>query len=202
MAATPADTHHEITRLRGDMNAALDEMQRRFSGGVRSVAATEARLASGRATESAVQQARDNAGLVGVGVVLVGGAITYGLVSGVRRLTHREPPPSRLKRGLTRMGAGLQGRVSERVEGSRRQLERTLPRGVLLKLEPEHDGFVRLTDARWEPPKQKGKSTVIKKLLWALMVSVFVAVGSVVARRIADTAWKAMVHENPPEART
>ena len=83
MGATPADTQREITRLRGDMTAALDEMQRRFRGGVRSVATTEARLASGRATESAVQQARDNARLVGVGVVLVGGALTYG--AGQRR---------------------------------------------------------------------------------------------------------------------
>jgi hypothetical protein len=39
---------------------------------------------------------------------------------------------------------------------------------------------------------------VIKKFVWAGFLSVFLAVGSVVARRLADSAWRAMIHEEPP----
>jgi hypothetical protein len=74
-----------------------------------------------------------------------------------------------------------------------------VPRGILLKLEPQQGGYVRLSDARLEPPKKKrGQSTVIKKLIWAGLLSVFMAVGSVLARRVADSVWRAMVHEDPP----
>ena len=74
-----------------------------------------------------------------------------------------------------------------------------MPSGVLLKLEPEDGGYMRVSEARLEPPKKKrGQSTVIKKLVWAVLLSVFMAVGSVAARRVADTVWRAMVHEEPP----
>ena len=71
-----------------------------------------------------------------------------------------------------------------------------------MKLDPEDGGYVRVTDARLEPLNKKGKkrgqSTVIKKLIWAALLSVFMAVGSVLARRVADTAWRAMLREDPP----
>jgi hypothetical protein len=58
---------------------------------------------------------------------------------------------------------------------------------------------MRVSDARLEPPKKKrGQSKVIKKFVWAAFLSIFMAVGSVLARRVADSAWRAMVHEEPP----
>ena len=39
---------------------------------------------------------------------------------------------------------------------------------------------------------------MIKKLVWAGLLSIFMAVGSVLARRIADVVWRAMVREDPP----
>ena len=39
---------------------------------------------------------------------------------------------------------------------------------------------------------------MIKKLIWAALLSIFMAVGSVLARRVAEAAWKSMVHEEPP----
>jgi hypothetical protein len=44
MGATPADTEREITRLRGDMTAAIEEIERRVRGGLRGVARAEGRL--------------------------------------------------------------------------------------------------------------------------------------------------------------
>jgi hypothetical protein len=44
--------------------------------------------------------------------------------------------------------------------------------------------------------------TVIKRLFWAGFLSVFMAVGAVVARRLADGAWRAMIREEPPSDRT
>ena len=84
-------------------------------------------------------------------------------------------------------------------EGALRQLERSLVRSVLLKLEPEHGGYVRVSDARLEPPnKKRGQSKVIKRLIWAALLSSFMALASVLARRVADTVWRATVHEEPP----
>ena len=114
-------------------------------------------------------------------------------------LRERQKPQNRLKRGVSQVRAELSERVSEGVESSRRQLERSLRHGILLKLEPEDGGYVRVSDARLEAPqKKRGPSPVIKKFVWAGFLSIFMAVGSVLARRIADSAWRAMVREDPP----
>jgi hypothetical protein len=202
MGATPEDTEREIVRLRGDMTAAVSEVERRFRGGLRGVATTEARVTSVRAGEDAVARARENPTLLGVAGVIAAGAIAYGVYTVIRGRRERRKPQNRLKRGVSQARAELSERVSEGVEASRRQLERALPQGILLKLEPEDGGYMRVSDARLEPPvqlrKKRGQSKVIKKFVWAAFLSVFMAVGSVLARRVADTAWRAMVHEEPP----
>jgi hypothetical protein len=203
MGATPEDTEREITQLRGDMSAAILEVERRFRSGLRGVAATEARISGVRAGEDALGRARENPTLLGVAGVVAVAAVGYGVYALVSKLRERQKPQSRLKRGVSQVRSELSERVSEGVETSRRQIERqierALPRGVLLKLEPESGGYMRVSDARLEPPKKKrGQSTVIKKFVWAAFLSVFMAVGSVLARRVADTAWRAMVREEPP----
>jgi len=188
MGATPADTEREINRLRGDMGAAIEEVERRLRGGLRGVATTEARITT-------VRGARENPTLVGVAGVVVAGAVAYGAFAVINRARERGKPQNRLKRGVQHVREEL----TERAEESRRQLEQSLPRGVLLKLEPEDGGYVRVSDARLEPSKKKrGQSTLIKKLIWAALLSIFMAVGSVLARRVAEAAWKSMVHEEPP----
>ena len=201
MGATPEDTEREISRLRGDMSAALEEVERRFRGGLRSAATAEARISSRRAGEGAVARARQNTTLLGVAGVLVAGAVGYGTFTLINGLRERNKPQSRLKRGVRQVREELSGRVSEGVEVSRRQLERALPQGVLLKLEPQRGGYVRVSDARLVPSKKRERSTVIKKLIWAAFLSIFMAVASVLARRVADGAWRAMVHEEPPTER-
>src|SRR5207302_10927022 len=79
MGATPADTEREITHLRGDMTAALEEVERRLRSGMRSVATAEARIAGGRATEDVVERARSNPTLLGVAGVVAAGAVAYGV---------------------------------------------------------------------------------------------------------------------------
>jgi hypothetical protein len=201
MGTTPEDTQREIDRLRGDMTAAVAEVERRLRGGFRGVALPEARISTVRAGEGAVARARENPTLLGVAGVVVAGAVAYGAYAVVEGLRQRGKPQNRLKREIGHVRAELSERVSEGVESSRRQIERALPHGILLKLEPERGGYVRVSDARLEQPekdKKRGQSIVIKRFVWAAFLSVFLAVGSVLARRIADTAWRAMVREEPP----
>jgi hypothetical protein len=201
MAAGPEDTEREIVRLRGDMTAAVAEVERRFRGGLRGVATAEARITSGRARDDAVSAARENSTLLGVAGVVAAGAVAYGAYALASGLRERQKPQNRLRRGVSQLSAELSERVSEGVETSRRQLERSLPHGIVLKLEQEGGGYVRVSDARLEPPARQGsRGVVIKKLVWAGFLSLFLAVASVVARRMADTAWRAMVHEEPPTA--
>jgi hypothetical protein len=184
------------------MSAAVEEVERRFRSGLRGAATTEARISSARAGEDATERARQNPTLLGVAGVVAAGAVAYGafaLINGMRRA---RKPQNRLKRGVGQVRAELSERVTEGVESSLRQLERALPHGVLVKLEPEEGGYMRISEARLEPPleknKKRGQSTVIKKFVWAAFLSIFMAVGSVLARRIADAAWRAMVREEPP----
>lgn len=208
MGETPAHTEREIRHLRGDMTAALEEIERRLRGGLRSVATTEARITSGRATEEAVERARQNPTLLGVAGVVAAGAVVYGVYALINGRREHNKPQNRLKRGVKQVRGELSEtaeRVAERLEQSRQQLERgLLPSGVLLKLEPEHGGYVRVADARLEPPanKKRGRSPVIKKFIWAALLSIFMALGSVLARRLADTVWRATVHEEPPTAKS
>ena len=208
MGETPADTEREITHLRGDMTAALEELERRLRGGLRTIATTEARITSVRATEEAVERARANPTLLGVAGVVAAGAVAYGVFALVNSRRQRNTPQKRLKRGVKQVRGELSEtaeRVAERLEQSRRQLERgLLPSGVLLKLEPEDSGYVRVSDARLEPPanKKRGRSPVIKKFIWAALLSIFMALGSVLARRLADSVWRATVREEPPTAKS
>jgi hypothetical protein len=203
MGETPADTERQITHLRGDMTAALEEVERRMRGGLRGIATSEARIGGARATEDVVNRARQNPTMLGVAGMVAAGVVVYGGYALVKGLRARKKPQNRLKREVEHVREELSEqaeRVGELVvESTRRELEKVLPRGVLLKLEPEEGGYVRVSEARLEPPKKKrGQSTVIKKLVWAALLSIFMALGSVVARRVADTVWRAMVHEEPP----
>jgi hypothetical protein len=209
MGETPADTEREINRLRGDMTAALDEVERRLRGGLRSVATAEARITSVRATQDVVDRARAaNPTLLGVAGLVAAGAVAYGVFALINGRRQRNKPRNRFKRGVKQVRGELSDtaeRVAERVEQSRRQLERgLLPSGVLLKLEPEDGGYVRVSDARLEPPanKKRGQSPVIKKFIWAALLSIFMALGSVLARRLADTVWRATVREEPPTTKS
>lgn len=209
MGATPADTEREITRLRGDMTAAIEEIERRVRGGIQGVARAEARLTSARTRAELVEGAQDNPTLLGVAGVVAAGAVAYGAYAIINNMRQRRKPQNRLKRGVQNVRDELSERVErlgEGVEDSRRQLENVWQRGLLLKLDPEDGGYVRVTDARLQPLKKKarkrGQSTVIKKFVWAGLLAVFMALGSVVARRVADTVWRAMVHEDPPTAKS
>ena len=198
MGQRPEDTQHEIARLRGDMSAAIAEVERRVRGGVRGVSSAEARITSARTRDELAGRARENPGIVGVASVVALAAIGYGVYALVNTARERQKPQNRLRRGVRT----VRGRAEKRVEESRKQLERVRQRGILLKLEPEDGGYVRLTDARLDlaaaKDKKRGQTTVIKKLVWAALLSVFMALGSVVARRAASQVWRAAVHEDPP----
>jgi len=199
MGATPADTERQITNLRQDMTAAIDELERRVRGGLRTVATAEARITSERTRDEVIERARDNATLLEVGGVVAAGAVVYGVFALFNGLRQRNTPRNRLKRRVKGAGDELSDRFAEGVEGSRRQLEGAR-RSLLLKLDPEDGGYVRVSDARLDLPftKKRGQSTVIKKFVWAGLLSVFLALGSVLARRMADNLWRAMVREAPP----
>ena len=202
MGATPADTQGEINRLRGDMTAALEEVERRVRGGLRGVARAEAAFSAVRAREDVAEQARQNPTVLGVAGVVAAGALAYGAYALVNNLRERRKPRNRLRRGVQNVRDDVSERMErlgEGVEESRRQLEGLFQSGLQLKLEPEDGGYVRISDARLEPlRKKRGRSTVIKKFVWAALLSVFMALGSVLAQRVASRVWRAMVHEDPP----
>lgn len=203
MGSTPADTEREIGQLRGDMTAALDEVERRLRGGLRGVASAEARITSTRARDDVTQRARQNPTLLGVVGVVVVGAVGYGVYAALKARQESNRPQNKLKRRVEHVSQEVRGRVEGGVEASRRQLARAKQSGLLVKLDPQDGGYMRIVDARLETPldKNKERQDVIKKLVWAGVLSVFMAVGSVLARRVAGSVWKVAVREDPPTER-
>ncbi len=199
MGATTEDTQREITRLRADATAALEELQRRVRGGVQAVASGEARAAGQRARERLVERAAETPGLAGLAATTVVAAAGYGFYRLVGRWRARRTPRGRLERRVREVGDQVKGRI----EDSRQQVERARRRGLLLKVGGEADGGVRVTDAGGAPPaREKGsRSDVLKKLLWAGLLAIFMAGSGVLARRLAGDVWRATVREEPPTQR-
>jgi hypothetical protein len=181
------------------MSAAVDELERRLRGGLRGVAGAEARISSVRAREEVVERVRDNPTLLGVAGVVAAGAVAYGAFALVTGMRERRKPQNRLRREVKHVRSEVGGRLTEGVERTRREIERARQRGILVKLDKADGGYMRLTDARLEPlNKKRGSRQVIKKLVWAGLLSVFMALGSVLSRRVADAVWNATVREDPP----
>lgn len=213
MGATPADTQREITSLRTDLSAAVEELQRRMGGGPKGIArsggrrpATAARAGapaegptlSERAAEVA-ERAREHSAALSVGGLLALGVVGYGLFALYQAWRERRTPRSRLKQRVQRTREDL----GSLLDDSRRRVRETRKRGLLLKVEDGPrggSGYMRVTGARLDPPKtEKGsRISVLKNLLWAAMLSVFMAVSSVVARRLAGSVWRTTIREVPP----
>jgi hypothetical protein len=109
-------------------------------------------------------------------------------------------PQNVIRRRVKDVRAELRGRLGEGVQASKRQLERAKQTSLLVKVEPADSGLMRIMEAHIEGPvnKSKERQDVIKKLVWAGLLSVFMALSSVLARRVAGTVWKAMLQEEPP----
>lgn len=197
MGETAADTQREIGQLRTDMNAALDELEMRLRGGIRGVASVETRITRLRVRDELARRARENSTLLGVAMAAAGGAAAYAACELVAGLRERQKPQRQMERRLSQLRVSL----NDRVLNVKRDAERARQRGLLLKLEPRRGGYVRVSDARPAvmPRSRREQTAMIKKLLWAGLVSVLMAVGSAVARRVADRVWRAALHEAPPE---
>ncbi len=194
MGATAENTQREIGGLRDDMTATIDEIERRLRGGVKSVAATDARVKGRRTGEDAAEAVtvavNDNQSLVAVGGAVAATAAGYATFAALDGWRAGQDPATRLRHGV----GGVRGAVGTRLEDLRKG-------GVLLKLDPEKQGYVRVTDARLGTASipRKDNLAVVKKLVWALMMAVFTALGSVVAKRGAAAVWQASTHEDPPD---
>jgi hypothetical protein len=210
MAATTTDTQREISELRADTSAALEELLRRLRGGFSGIAGAEARVAGVRAGEGLAERVeelgkrlRDNPPFVaGSGAVALG-ALGYAAYSLVNRWRENRQPQSRLKRrvmDISRELGSLWGVSLRQVGAARRQLGDKQHRDLLLKIQPEQGGYLRVTDARLDLPmtKARWRKAVVKNLMWAGMVSLFTAVAGVMARRVAAGVWRATLREEPP----
>ncbi len=195
MGATAEDTGREIAGLRDDATAAFQEIQRRFGGGVQGIAAGDARVAGLRAGEDLARRAAESSRLTGVaGTVAVAG-VAYGIYRLVARWRESRRPKHRLKQ---RAGEA-RAEIEERLQEGREQVEQLRRRGLVLKVGGETDG-IHITDARGQPlAREKGsRSDVVKKLLWAAMLALFMAGSGVLARRLAGDVWRATIREEPP----
>ncbi len=194
MGATAENTQREIGGLRDDMTATIDEIERRLRGGVKSVTAMDARVKGRRTGEDAAEAVTvavtDNQSLVAVGGAVAATAAGYATFAALDGWRASQDPATRLRHGV----GGVRGAVGTRLEDLRKG-------GVLLKLDPEKQGYVRVTDARLGTASipRKDNLVVVKKLVWALMMAVFTALGSVVAKRGAAAVWQASTHEDPPD---
>ncbi len=201
MAAKPEDTQHQIEGLRADATATVDELQRRLRGGVQGVAGGDARAVTLRAREELVGRTSAQPGLLAVAGTVVIAAVGYGIYALVDRRRQSQKPQNRLRRRVRETGED----VKERVEETRQQVERARRRGLVLKVGGEDESGVEITDAKGRPlgaGKKKGsRGNVLKKLIWAAMLSIFMAGASVLARRAAGGVWRATLREEPPTSR-
>ena len=209
MGATTEDTQHEIGALRQDMTAAVDELQRRVGGGVRGIVSTDARVSGVRATEEATQRvqeavgrATDNPGLLAVAGVVAVAAVGYGVYSAVSRWRESRKPQNRVKRRIAEAREDIGGRLEDALKQlaeKREQVREARERGMLLKVEPERGGYLRVTDAKLDlPSSENQRNDVVKNLIWAGLLSIFMAFAGVFARRLAGTVWRATLREEPP----
>jgi hypothetical protein len=203
--------------LRTDTSAALEELVRRFRGGFSGIAGAEARVAGVRTGEGVAQRlegvaeravelaksVRDNPPyLAGSGAVAVGalGCAAYIFVA---RWRENRKPQSRLKRRVTDVSRELRslwGVSLRQVGAARRQLGGRQQRDLLLKIQPDQGGYLRVTDAKLDLPmtKARWRKAVVKNLIWAGWLSLFTAIAGVMARRVAAGVWRATLREEPP----
>ncbi|MBI2755579.1 MAG: hypothetical protein HYX52_02615 [Chloroflexi bacterium] len=207
MGSTASDTQREIGALRADMSSAIAELESRVRGGFRGIAGAEARVSTGRAGESVAQKAEQYAGLLTVAGTVAVAAVGYSIYEGIDRWRESRKPQNRLKRRVGDLGdevatraRSVRGEVETRVRDSRKRVEKARKEGVLLKVEREGDEYLRVKEARLDIPKGKeGKRTdVLKNLLWAAVLSIFMAGAGVAARRGAGALWRATLREDPP----
>jgi hypothetical protein len=210
MAATTTDTQREIAELRTDTSAALEELLRRVRGGFSEIAGAEARVAGARAgadmaerVEEIVKRLRDNPPYLAAGGAVALGALGFAAYAGFDRWRESRQPRSRLKHrvlDVSRELRSLWGVSLRQVESARQQLGSRQHRDLLLKIQPEHGGYLRVTDARTDLPmtQARWRKAVVKNLMWAGLLSLLTAVAGVMARRVAAGVWRATPHEEPP----
>ena len=144
-------------RLRGDMTAAVDELERRVRGGLRRWPRPKrASPARARGTRS-IERARENPTLLGVGGVVAAGAVAYGAFALVNGLRQRNKPQNRLQAAASSsVGGELSEPVGPRASRARDASWNARCRAAsVLKLEPEDGGYVRVSDARLDAAQQK-----------------------------------------------
>lgn len=206
MGSTAADTQREIGELRSDATAALGELRARLAGGAATVARAEARITSVRTRAQATAQVRERpivavaAGGVALAVLGVAAFAAY------QRGQERKKPRNVLKRRVRGARGELESRLEGplgRIEDLRKRAEEARERGLLLKVEREGDGYLRVLDARLDMPNtSEGKrQEVLKNVVWAALLAIMMAASGVVGRRLATSVWRTMLREDPPSDR-
>jgi hypothetical protein len=204
---TAQDTQREVTALRADLSSVVDELMRRTSGGPTSIATTDAKVRGAqlgqdvRTRVERVSRKRPEAIVVGVGAASM--AIAYSIASAIQR---RNRPEEKLKRGVAQARERAESQIEDLAEQAREvasRIRETGKRGVLLKVESEKSGELRVKKARLDVPSSKegAGNELLKKLLWAGVLSLFLAVAGVTARRAAGAVWKMTLNEDPPTER-
>lgn len=204
MGSDVEDSGRRISALRGDVSDAIAELQDRIRGSASPGDLAGARGAGAQAGQQLGGRVREKPQLAAVAGMVAVGAAGYGLYALADRWRESRLPQNRLKRRVGGVRTGVESGVRSRVTESRRRVEKAKKTarnaGLLLKLDPQGKGYVRVTDAKLDiPNRKKDASNVLKKLIWAVFLSALTAGASVLAKRLAGQLWQSTMHEEPPD---
>lgn len=204
MATEPADTQREIERLRGDMTDAAAELRRRLGGGKSKGGAAGAPQGTGGLSQAFARQGAgsegDRARAKPAGLAVAGAAAVaaagYAAYVTMERWRESRRPDRRLRRRAEEVRGGMAGRLDR----ARALAEEARRRGVLLKVDREGDDYLRVTGIKLDAlnAKKGGRKDMVKNLLWAALLAIFMAAGGVLARRVAGELWRLSLREDPP----
>jgi hypothetical protein len=149
MAQTAEDTQREVEAIRGDASAAVAELQSRLRGGPTALLGARDRSVNRvrsepRPVEGVLRVVRESTVAMGVLAAMALGALGFVLYFGLEQRRARRKPYNR----LLRRARATRERVAERAIGARHELDKWRARGILVKVEQEGGGHLRMTHVR------------------------------------------------------
>lgn len=204
MGKDPGKIAGEITDLREEANVLLDELLRRtnpsyMAGGIRHNLATKAGVMLDRgaalvdrgSTSVSHAAARLPEPVQRYPYPFIAGVVALGALIGFLIARSRRPKPRTLQEKAADRLRQSRDATMEGIGYSREQLQEAVDR---LRREMWARGIGTPPEA--ETRKEEG---MLKRVLWAGLASAMAALGSMLFKRVTETAWRGTMHEEPPK---